>query len=321
MKIVFMGTPDFAVPSLRKLIEVPGFQVVGVITQPDRPKGRGNKITPPPVKTAAAEAGVEVFQPQTVNSEEAYLKLKEWDPEVIVVVAFGQILKSKVLEFPPLGCINVHGSLLPKYRGAAPIHWAVIRGEKTTGITTMFMDTGLDTGDIILQEELAIGPLETTGELHDRLAVLGAEVLLSTLRLFGSRSVPRQKQDESEATYAPSLTKEDELIDWSRNAVDIVNHIRGMNPWPVTYTRLRGKILKIWRAQASASNEKKEKGVPGEVLNAGEQGIIVQAGSGQVAVSELQLQNRPKMSAEDFLRGNRIVGEVLGDNHGDKNEG
>lgn len=321
MKIVFMGTPDFAVPSLRKLIEEPDFQVVGVVTQPDRPKGRGNKITPPPVKTVAVEAGIEVFQPQTVNSEDAYAKLKEWAPEVIIVVAFGQILKSKVLELPPQGCINVHASLLPKYRGAAPIHWAIIRGEKTTGITTMFMDAGMDTGDIILQEEIAIGPLETAGELHDKLAVLGAEVLLSTLRLFGSGSVPRQKQDDREATYAPSLTKEDELIDWSRNAVDIVNHIRGMNPWPGTYTRLQGKILKIWRAQVLNSNEKREKGVPGEVLNAGEQGIIVQAGCGQVAVSELQMQNRSKMSAEDFMRGNQIVGEVLGDNHSDKNEG
>ena len=307
-----MGTPDFAVPSLKKMIEAPALQVVGVVTQPDRPKGRGNKLTAPPIKALALDSGIEVFQPQTVNSEEAYSKLKEWGPEAIVVVAFGQILKSAVLELPPLGCINVHGSLLPKYRGAAPIHWAIINGEKTTGVTTMYMDPGMDTGDIILQEELSIGLLETIGELHDRMAALGGKVLLATLDLLGQGKAPRRPQEDREATYAPLLKKEHEVLDWGRSALEVVNHIRGMNPWPGAHTTLHGKVLKIWRAHQIEHGT--DNGGKGKVVAVENQGIIVQTGLGQVIVTELQMQARSRMAAGEFLRGYPVKpGEVLGE--------
>ena len=313
-----MGTPDFAVPSLKKMIEAPALQVVGVVTQPDRPKGRGNKLTAPPIKALALDSGIQVFQPQTVNSEEAYSKLKEWGPEAIVVVAFGQILKSAVLELPPLGCINVHGSLLPKYRGAAPIHWAIINGEKTTGITTMYMDPGMDTGDIILQEELSIGPLETIGELHDRMAALGGKVLLATLDLLGQGKAPRRPQEDREATYAPLLKKEHEVLDWGGSALEVVNHIRGMNPWPGAHTTLHGKVLKIWRAHQIEHGT--DNGGKGKVVAVENQGIIVQTGLGQVIVTELQMQARSRMAAGEFLRGYPVKpGEVLGEIAGGEN--
>jgi len=308
-----MGTPDFAVPSLLSIISDPELQVVGVVTQPDRPKGRGNKLTAPPVKQVALEHDLQVFQPRSVNIPEAYLQLKEWDPDVIVVVAFGQILKQHVLELPPLGCINVHASLLPRYRGAAPIHWAIINGETRTGITTMFMDQGLDTGDMILQEEIEIGPEETTGLLHDRLAELGGKLIVETLHLLRAGKAPRRKQDDSLATYAPVLTREHEVIDWTKDAIRIVNHIRGLNPWPGSYTTLRGKTLKIWRAYVSNDSADQIDASPGQILNTGNKGIIVQTGNGRIAITELQLQNRSRMGADEFLRGHKLEpGEILG---------
>lgn len=307
-----MGTPDFAVPCLTGIVDSPSFQIVGVVTQPDRPKGRGNKLTAPPVKTVALDLGIEVFQPKTVNCEEAYSKLDQWGPDAIVVVAFGQILKPNILDLPPLGCINVHGSLLPKYRGAAPIHWAIINGEKTTGVTTMFMDPGMDTGDIIFQKEMTIGPLETVGELHDRMAVLGGEVLLDTLNLLQQGKATRRKQKDSEATYAPLLTREHEVLDWGKSAAQIANHVRGMNSWPGAHTTLNGKVLKIWRAYEAQHSP--DTGRSGEIVAVDNKGIIVQAGCGQVAVTELQLQNKSRMAASDFLRGHPVEpGEILGE--------
>ena len=314
LKVVFMGTPDFAVPSLREIFKNPAFQVAGVVTQPDRPKGRGNKLTAPPVKKAALELGVEVYQPKSVNTPEAYTKLVEWKPDLIAVVAFGQILKPNVLELPPLGCINVHASLLPKYRGAAPIQWAIINGETKTGVTTMFMEQGLDTGDIILQEELEILPEETSGELHDRLAVMGSHLLLRTLQLLAEGAALRRPQEDSEASYCPTIKREHEVIHWDKSAVQVVNHIRGLNPWPGSYTTLEEKTVKIWRASVSDRNgNMAEDAVPGQVVNVENKGIIVQTGKGQIVIEELQLQNRSRMSAEEFLRGNSIQpGKVLG---------
>ena len=314
MKVVFMGTPDFAVPSLTNIIAAPELEVVGVVTQPDRPKGRGNKLGSSPVKQAAQKNGLEVFQPESVNTPEAYSKLREWAPEVIVVVAFGQILKEHILQLPKFGCINVHASLLPQYRGAAPIHWAIINGETKTGISTMYMEQGLDTGDIILQEEVAIGPEETTGELHDRLSLLGGNLIVATLRMVREGKAPRRKQEDSKATYAPVLKREHEVIDWKQDAAGIVNQIRGLNPWPGSFTTLRGKTLKLWRARVLDYGDIcQSDAVPGQVVDTGKKGIIVQAGKGQVAITELQLQSRSKMRVEEFLRGNNLQpGEILG---------
>jgi methionyl-tRNA formyltransferase len=313
LKAVFMGTPDFAVPSLTKMIGDPEIEIVGVVTQPDRPRGRGNKMTPSPVKRLALDCGLDLFQPESINTPQSYSKVAEWDPEVIVVVAFGQILKPHILELPPLECINVHASLLPRYRGAAPIHWAVINGERKTGVTTMYMDQGMDTGDIILQEELAIGELETTGEVHDRLARLGADVLLRTLHLIREGQAPRSPQDDSKASYAPLLTREHEVIDWGLSAAQIVNHIRGLNPWPGSFTTWKGKTIKLWRAHVWDNGKNAARGLAGQVVIAGKEGIIVQTGKGLIAITELQMQNRSRLDAESFLRGNSMKpGEILG---------
>ena len=259
MDIVFMGTPDFAVPCLEKLCESEISNVVGVITQPDRKRGRGQNLQAPPVKEAALDYDVEVYQPQKVTSEEGLDKLKEWNPDLIVVVAYGQILSKKVLELPELGCINVHASLLPKYRGAAPLHHVLINGEEVTGVTTMQMDEGMDTGDKILQEEVKIIPQDTVGSLHDRLSALGAKLLLETLNRIEAGTAPRISQDDEEATYAPKVTKDDGEIDWQKSAQDIWNMIRGMNPWPGAYTYKDGEILKSEACMIVSKSSSKNK--------------------------------------------------------------
>jgi len=231
MGIVFMGTPQFAVETLEQLIQA-GHQILGVVTQPDRPKGRGSKLNPTPVKVKADEYGLPVYQPEKIRDPIFIQKLADLKPEVIVVVAYGQILPKEILELPPLGCINVHASLLPKYRGAAPIHWSIINGEKETGVTTMLMDQGLDTGNMLLKTSVEIGSSETTGELHDKLAVLGGQLLIETLSMMAKGEITPQAQDDGQATYAPLLNKEHELINWQKKAQDIQNLIRGMNPWP-----------------------------------------------------------------------------------------
>ncbi|WP_026487203.1 methionyl-tRNA formyltransferase [Caldanaerobius polysaccharolyticus] len=311
MKTVFMGTPDFAVPSLRVVAE--NTDLALVVTQPDRPQGRGHKLKPPPVKEEALRYGVKVVQPEKLKGNEEFLSLlKDIKPDLIVVVAYGKILRKEVLDIPRYGCINVHASLLPKYRGAAPINWAIINGEKHTGITTMYMDTGLDTGDIILQEVVDIGENDTAGSLHDRLKDVGAKVLCDTLRLIEQGKAVRVPQDDNSSTYAPALDKDTGRIDWTKRAVDIVNLIRGTNPWPGAYTRYGGQVLKIWRAQVVQCSKE---GKPGEVMMADEKkGFIVRCGEGCVSIQELQAPNSRRMSYMEYLRGHRVEeGKSMGD--------
>ena len=244
MRIVFMGTPEFAVPCLRDLI-ANKHEIAAVVTQPDKAKGRGNKLALPPVKVLANESGIPVYQPVKIKTGEFTEILKSVAPEVIIVVAFGQLLSQEILDIPPHGCINVHASILPKYRGAAPINWCIINGDKTTGVTTMYMDKGLDTGDIILKREIQIGADENAGELHDRLSELGASALSETIELLISGKIERIPQNNEEATYAPIMTKELGRIDWSKDASDVRNLIRGTYPWPGAFSSYNGKIFKI----------------------------------------------------------------------------
>lgn len=312
MRVVFMGTPEFAVPSLRALAGA-GYELVLVVTQPDRPRGRGRREAPSPVKVAATQLGVPLSQPPSVKAPEFVEFLRSLSPDVIVVVAFGQILPPSILDIPPCGCINVHASLLPKYRGGAPVHWAVINGEEKTGVTTMYMDEGLDTGDIILQEEVRIGEGDNVGAVHDRLAALGAGLLIETLRLISLGTAPRRAQ-AGEPSYAPLLKAEDELIDWQKTAKEIYNQVRGMDPWPGARTFWRGKVLKVWRVSYRGEENAS---VPGTVLFAGEEGVGVACGQGTVVIEEMQLESGKRLGAADFLRGHRIsAGELLGQNGG-----
>lgn len=309
MRVVFMGTPDFAVPALRALAEA-DYDVVAVVTQPDRPKGRGKKNTPPPVKETAGALKIPVFQPIKINDPDFISLLQGLHPDVIVVVAFGRILPKDILTIPGYGCINIHASLLPKYRGAAPIHRAVINGDKGTGVTTMYMDEGLDTGDMILCETVPIHDDDNVGAVHDRLAVLGAKLLIKTLGLIRCGHAPRLPQ-AGESSYAPMLKAEDELIIWDRPAADINNQIRGMSPWPGARTTLHGKVLKIWRAELFEDGGGAV--LPGQVISAGSEGIIVQAGKGRLRIKELQLQGAKRLSCADFLRGTPLpAGMFLG---------
>ncbi|MEW6696045.1 MAG: methionyl-tRNA formyltransferase [Bacillota bacterium] len=310
MRIVFMGTPDFAAAALKALLD-DGRQVVAVVTQPDKPKGRGKQVQPPPVKILAEAYQLPVLQPTGIRTEEFLKTLQSLRPDCIVVVAYGKILPPEILNLPPMGCINVHASLLPYYRGSAPIHWSVIKGESETGVTTMFMDQGMDTGDMILKKELPIGPDDTVGLVHDRLAALGAELLVETLDLLEKGMAPRTSQDHGIATYAPLLKKEHEIIDWQQPASTIHNHVRGMNPWPGTYTTLEDKILKIWQTRIAESCPRQA--APGTVLAAGSSGILVQTGKGQILITELQLQGSKRMDVDQFLRGKQIApGAVFG---------
>ena len=296
-----MGTPEFAVPCLQALIDEK-YDVVGVFTQPDKPRGRGYNLTPPPIKELALKYSLPVFQPQKMREEETINSLKLLKPDLIVVVAYGKILPKEILEIPPFGCINVHASLLPKYRGAGPIQWSVINGEEESGVTTMYMDVGLDTGDMIIHNSLKIGENETAGELHDRISLLGAETLVKTIKLIENNEITRTKQDDSLATYAPMLDKNLCEIDFSKDAKVIHNLIRGLSPWPVATTKLNGKILKIHR---SIYVDKKASSIFGEVIeNDGR--IIVSCGNGCIEILELQLEGKKRMNASDFLRGHPI---------------
>ena len=251
MRIVYMGTPDFAVPALEKLAQSPDYTVAAVFTQPDKPKGRKMVMTPPDVKVCAEKLGIPVFQPSSMRSEEAYNSLKELNPDVIVVAAYGQILPKAVLDLPKFGCVNIHGSLLPKYRGAAPIQQSVLDGEKVTGVTTMLMDVGLDTGDILLKAETEIGENETAGELFDRLAVLGGELIIETLDKLKKGEITPQKQDESLATHTSKISKELCPIDFNKSAFEVHNKVRGLNPWPVAVTEIAGKTVKVYSSRVS----------------------------------------------------------------------
>ncbi len=301
-RIVFMGTSAFACPTLNILAQSQE-QVLGVFTQPDRPKGRGLSVNESPVKIAAGRRGVPIFQPDNVNDNETVAYLQTLAPHVIVVVAYGQILSQRILDIPQRGCINVHASLLPKYRGPAPINWAIIKGEMTTGVTTILMDKGIDSGDILLQQSLDIGPQENAGDLHDRLAVLGAEVLRATISQWKDQEIIPRKQRESEASFAPLLKKGDGCLDWSKSAEALSNQVRGTNPWPGAFTLLNGKILKVLCAQNQPEKPGRE---PGTVLRADHDGIVVATGNGTLVLKKIQLQGRKRLAVAEFLRGKPI---------------
>ena len=307
MRIVFMGTPDFAVPSLQALIDA-GHDVCAVYTQPDKPQGRKQILTAPPVKTLALEHDIPVFQPNTLKNEDEQARLRELAPEVIIVVAYGKLLPKAVLDIPPHGCINVHGSLLPRWRGAAPIQWAVIAGDEMAGVTTMQMAEGLDTGDMLLTYETKVGEKETAGELFDRLAQSGAELLTQTLVKLDE--ITPRPQDDAQSCYAHMLDKQMAVIDWNKSAHEIDCLIRGLNPWPIALTTLSGERLKVFAAEKAAGN-----GEPGTVLEADpKKGLTVACGEGALGLTEIQLVGGKRMKATDFLRGHVIeVGTKLGD--------
>lgn len=299
LRTVFMGTPEFALPTLEGLLAA-GIDLVGVYTQPDRPSGRGKQLTPPPVKQLALSRGIPVFQPLKLRLPEVVAELQALAPDLIVVVAFGQILPKSVLDIPRYGCINVHASLLPKYRGAAPINQAIIDGERETGVTTMYMDVGLDTGDMLVKRATPIGPFETAGELHDRLAALGREAMTETLEHLCAGTLSREKQDDALSCYAPMLKKEDGRIDWTRSAPELHNQVRGLDPWPGAYTFLNGEPLKI---AVTRPLDEPPAAPPGTVLGAGPDGVRIACGSGVLNLGELQLPGRRRLPAADFLRG------------------
>ncbi|SEM06542.1 methionyl-tRNA formyltransferase [Syntrophus gentianae] len=305
--LMFMGTPEFALPSLEKLVEKQ-FEIVAVVTQPDRPKGRGKQLMPPPVKEVAIRYDIPVLQPQRVKEPSFMETLKTFSPDLIVVAAFGQILPREVLNFPPLGCINVHPSLLPKYRGAAPLNWTLINGETNTGVTIMYMDEGLDTGDILLQEATPVDPEETFGHLHDRLAALGADLLISAIALLEAHQAPRRPQEDSLSSYAPMLKKEDGLIRWDAEVSTIVNRIRGLSPAPCAYTFLDGKTLKIFAATGIEGPVSTQ---PGRVGDVTKEGLQVTAKNGYVLLTDIQMENRKRMIASDFLRGYKLSPDTI----------
>ena len=307
MRIVFMGTPDSAVPSLQALIDA-GHDVCAVYTQPDKPQGRKQILTAPPVKTLALEHDIPVFQPNTLKKEDEQARLRELAPEVIIVVAYGKLLPKAVLDIPPHGCINVHGSLLPRWRGAAPIQWAVLAGDEMAGVTTMQMAEGLDTGDMLLTYETKVGEKETAGELFDRLAQSGAELLTQTLVKLDE--ITPRPQDDAQSCYAHMLDKQMAVIDWSKSAHEIDCLIRGLNPWPIALTTLSGERLKVFAAEKANGN-----GEPGTVLEADpKKGLTVACGEGALGLTEIQLVGGKRMKATDFLRGHAIeVGTKLGD--------
>jgi methionyl-tRNA formyltransferase len=311
LRVVFMGTPVFACPTLQKLLER-GEDVIAVVTQPDRPKGRGQKTVPPPIKELAEQNGIPVLQPLKVRAPEFIEAMKGMKPDLIVVVAFGQILPKALLDIPRFGCINVHASLLPRYRGAAPLNWCIINGEAETGVTTMLMDEGLDTGAMLLKKTTLIDPEEDTQSLHDRLSVLGAETLSDTLDMLIDGRLDPEKQDDSLSCYAPMLKKEHGLIDWSSPPLDIKNMVRGMSPWPGAFTWLNGKMVKIFRVRICGT-EDRTPASPGTVLKADREGIKVACNGGAIIIDELQLEGRKRLSAGEFLAGCKLLpGVVLG---------
>ncbi|HGL3932482.1 TPA: methionyl-tRNA formyltransferase [Clostridioides difficile] len=309
MKIVFMGTPDIAVPCLQKIIDEK-YEILGVVTQPDKPKGRGKKLGMSPVKELAIENNIPVYQPVKARDKEFIDKIKSLNPDVIVVVAFGQILPKEILEIPKLGCINVHVSLLPKYRGAAPINWVIINGEEKTGVTTMYMDEGLDTGDMILKTEVNLDENITAGELHDKMMNIGAETLKETLRLIEEGNAPREVQNHEEFSYAPIMNKSLGNIDFSKSAREIHNLVRGVSPWPSAYTTYNDVIMKVWKTKVL--DEKSTKDV-GTIIDVSKDGIKVSTIDNVLLIEEIQMPNKKRMLVGEYIKGNTIeTGLVLG---------
>lgn len=308
VRIVFMGTPEFAVPSLRALIETQ--QVVGVVTQPDRPAGRGRQLRPSPVKEVALAADIPVYQPKSLRKEETAAPLREWQPDMIVVAAFGQILRPHVLDLPPLGCVNVHASLLPRWRGAAPIQHAILAGDTETGVTLMRMDVGLDTGDMFVKGSVPILATDTAADLHDRLAALGAAMLRQHLDGIANGRIVGMAQDEALQTYAPMIQKEDGRLDWTDSAVTLDRRVRAMTPWPSAYTTWQGEPLKILNAAPTASP--KGEHLPGTVVAQGETAVVV-TGDGGLRLEQIQPAGKRPMAVADFLRGRPdFIGTRLG---------
>ena len=298
MRLLFMGTPEFAVPCLARLI-ADGYEIAGVFTQPDKPKGRGHKLAPPPVKELALQHSLPVYQPEKLRDGQALEIFRSLKPDLAVVVAYGRILPKELLEVPALGCVNVHGSLLPKYRGAAPIQWSVLNGDAVGGITTMYMAEGLDSGDMILQEETPIGENETAGELYERLSQIGASLLSETVKQILSGNAPRIPQEESQATLAPMLEKPMGQLDFSKPAFAVHKWICGMNPWPAAFTSLDGMTVKVYRSRIAQGE-----GEPGTVLLG--KGLTVACGQGAVELLEIQAQGGKRMAAADYLRGHPL---------------
>ncbi len=308
MRIVFMGTPEFSVPTLDALIHSE-HEVIGVVTQPDKPKGRGKEVQLTPVKIKAQEYDIPVYQPQKVREESFLQTLRELNPDVIIVIAFGQIVPKALLEIPKYGCMNIHASLLPKLRGSAPIQWAVINGEEKSGITTMQMDVGIDTGDMLLKKEIILDKKETGGSLHDKLSLMGGDLILETLQLATRGKLNPQKQDDSLSSYVKMLDKELGKIDFSKPAIEIERLIRGLNPWPSAYTSLDGKTLKIWDADVV---EGKEGAAFGEIIEVTKDSIVIQTGNDALTIKELQLEGKKRMTIDAFLRGYTVSpGTVL----------
>lgn len=308
MNLVFMGTPQFAVPPLKALIKA-GHTVSGVFTQPDKPKGRGKKVSAPPVKEAAVLLGIPVFQPHTLKDESVAEQLKALAPDAIVVVAYGKLLPKTILDIPAYGCINIHASLLPHLRGAAPIQWSILNGDTQSGVTTMLMEEGLDTGAILLQAKTPIDPKEDAAQLYDRLSELGAELIVKTLDGLQSASISPKKQRDEEASYAPMLGRELSEIDWNKPALQIYNQIRGLQPWPVACTVYEGKRLKIYRAQLLEGPAPES--CPGRLCEEG--GLIVCCGDGRmIELIDVQLDGSKRMPAADMLRGHPVTNKQLG---------
>ncbi len=314
MRVIFMGTPDFAVETLRQTTHA-GHEIIGVVTQPDRPKGRGKAMQPTPVKETALELGLPVYQPKSVKDPDFVNVLKELKPDIIVVVAFGQLITREILEIPPYGCINVHGSLLPKFRGAAPVQWAVLCGEKESGVTVMRMDEGLDTGDMLAKAAVPLEADETGGSLFDKLSILGAKLLTETLQGLSQGTVVAQPQPkESPTPYASMIQKSMGLIQWEKDAADIERWTRGLNPWPSAFTHLNGKTMKIFKSSVCSLKgaDGWRDAVPGQVVLVEAQGIYVKCGQGCLRIEELQLEGKKRMPARDFLRGHAVeAGTVL----------
>lgn len=303
MRIVFMGTPEFAVPSLEALLRSDD-HVVGVVLQPDRPKGRGQQLVAPPVKLVAERAGIPVLQPLKIRTPEFLQALSSWQPDLIAVAAYGRILHTPILSLPSKGCVNVHGSLLPKYRGAAPIQWAVINGETETGITTMLMDEGMDTGPMLLQERLEIRPDDTAGTLAPRLAELGGRLLVETIAYLKAGTLTPKRQDDTQATLAPLLKKEDGLINWTMSAESLANRVRGLSPWPGAYTFFGEERWNVWRVvpSKSAGTDK-----PGKIVAVDKQSILVATGEGLLDLQEIQTANSKRMPVSQFLTGHKVT--------------